>query len=44
MEKTAAKTTANIIRRIAPILGIEIQNNIKDLIVERKKGINFASY
>ena len=42
--KTAAKTTANIIRRIAPILGIEIQNNIKDLIVERKKGINFASY
>ena len=42
--KTAAKTTAKIIKRIAPILGIEIQRKNKDLIVYRKKGINFASY
>ena len=42
--KTAAKTTAKIIKRIAPILGLEIQNNIEDLLVKRKKGINFASY
>ena len=35
--KTAAKTTAKIIKRIAPILGIEKQKNIKDLIVKEKK-------
>ena len=42
--KTAAKTTAKIIKRIAPILGIEKQKNIKDLIVKKRKGINFASF
>ena len=42
--KTAAKTTAKIIKRIAPILGIELQNNINNLIVKREKGINFVSY
>ena len=40
--KTAAKTTAKIIKRIAPILGIEKQNNLKDLIVKRKKGNKFC--
>ena len=42
--KTAAKTTAKIIKRIAPILGVELQNNINNPIVKNKKGINFASY
>ena len=37
--KTAAKTTAKIIKRIAPILGIELQNNINNLIVKKRRGL-----
>ena len=42
--KTAAKTTAKIIKRIAPLLGLEKKNSIEDLIAKRRKEIDFVSY
>ena len=43
--KTAAKTTAKIIKRIAPILGVEKENINEDLLVNKgRKGINFVSF
>jgi len=43
--KTAAKTTAKIIKRIAPILGVEKENINKDLLVNNeRKGINYVSF
>ena len=43
--KTAAKTTAKIIKRIAPILGVEKENINKDLLVNKERtGINFVSF
>ena len=42
-EKLQLKLLPKIIKRIAPILGIEKQNNIKNLIVKKER-INFASY
>ena len=42
--KTAAKTTAKIIKRIAPILGLEKENTKKDLLAISKEGISLASY
>ena len=42
--KTTAKTTAKVLKRIAPFLGLEEKDNINDILVKKKKGINFASF
>ena len=43
--KTAAPVTANIYRRIFPILGITKSNNLgPELLVDNKGELNFVSY
>ena len=43
--RTAAKTTAKIIKRISPILGIEKEKNSKKILVDnKKKGVELASF